>query len=91
MSSAESRPMVRTNLYDTDDSLTNVKFFATLGVRDSDDEALLSFVAANVMLPWRVDVGLPRYSSVLPDTPFQRCSRYTECVLVTILADSDGT
>ena len=58
------RPRVITNLYDTDDSLTNVKFFATLGVNDSDDEALLSFVAANVMLPRRVDVGLPRYSSV---------------------------
>ena len=56
------RPKVITNLYETDDSLTKSKFLGTLGVNESAEEALLSFVAVNEMLPSNVEVGSPRYS-----------------------------
>jgi hypothetical protein len=60
----EDRPKVITNLYETDDSLTKSKFWAMLGVNESAEEALLSFVAVNEMLPSNVEVGSPRYSNV---------------------------
>jgi len=59
--SSPSRVRVRTNSYDTEDWVVNVKSAGTPEVRVSVSVMLASLVAPNVRVPRKDDEGLPRY------------------------------